>query len=202
MAEEKLNRRSYTSPLRRQQQENTRYRIMEALAAIIKEGRILSFSVKDVADRAGVSYGSVYRYFPTRESLLESLYELAAEVAGPGIFFMSLSLNQIPALAGKTVATFEENATVLQAFTMALAASNIQPQSRHRRDEEYKKMVAESAPRLEPEVVGQVAAIISHLHSSLTWAVLRQRFGLSAEATADALTWALRALVQDVTRNK
>lgn len=202
MAEGKSNRRSYTSPLRHHQQEITRDRIIEAVAAIIGEGRILSFSVKDVADRAGVSYGSVYRHFPTRESLLEALYESAAEIMGQDLSFTSLSLDEIPAVAGKTIATFEKNATILKAFTMALAANNIQPQSRRQRDQMYQQMVAENAPHLSPEVARQVAAIICHLYSSLTWATLKQRFGLSAEATAEALTWALQTLIRDLTRHK
>jgi len=202
MANEKSNRHSYASTLRRRQQENTRNRIMEAVAAVISEGRILSFSMKDVADRAGVSYGSVYRHFPTREVLLEGLYETAAEIVGQGISLTSLSLDEISAVARKTVATFEENATIVQAFTMALAAGNIQPRSRRQRDQKYQQMVVESAPHLAPEVARQAAAIICHLHSSLTWATLRQRFGLSAEATADALTWVLQALVRDLMRRR
>ena len=202
MSEEKSIRRSYNSPLRRQQLENTRECIVGAVAAIISEGRILNFSVNDVAERAGISYGSVYRHFPTRESLLEALYESVAKIPGQSISLTSLSLDDIPAVAGKTVAVFEENSTILQAFTMALAASNVQPASRRQRDQEFQQMVEESAPHLDPEVIRQVAAIICHLHSSLTWATLRQRFELSAEATADALTWALHTLIRDLTRNK
>lgn len=97
---------------------------------------------------------------------------------------------------------FEEHAVKLQAFTAALAAGNIQPQSRGQRDRKYRQMVEESALHLAPEAARQAAAIICHLHSSLTWATLRQRFGLSAEATAGALTWALQALVRDLTRHK
>lgn len=202
MAEEKSNRRPYTSALRRHQQEITRGRILEAVAAIIGEGRIFSFSVQDVADRAGVSYASVYRHFPTRESLLEACYEVGAKIIGQNISFTSLSLDEIPAVAAKAAAMFEENAAFIEAFTMALAAGNIQPESRRQRDHVFQKMVTESAPHLEPEVARQVAAIICHLHSSLTWVTLRQRFGLNAEATADALTWALQTLVRDVTKHK
>ncbi|KKM10332.1 TetR family transcriptional regulator [Clostridiales bacterium PH28_bin88] len=202
MAEEKSNRRTYSSPLRSHQQGITRDRILEAVAAIISEGRILEFTVKEVADRAGVSYGSVYRHFPTRESLLEALYEAAAEIMDQRSPFKPLSLDEIPAMARKTVAIIEEKATILQAFTMALAASNIQPQSRRQRDEVVQQLIAKSAPHLDPETARQAAAIISHLHSSLTWATLKQRFGLTAEETANAITWALQTLIRDLTPHK
>lgn len=202
MAEEKSNRRPYTSTMRRRQQEITRGRILEAVAAIIAEGRIFGFTMQDVADRAGVSYASVYHHFPTRESLLEACYEVGAKIVGQSISFTSLSLDEIPAVAAKAAAMFEENAAIVEAFTMALAAGNIQPESRRQRDQVLQKMVTESAPHLEPEVARQVTAIIGHLHSSLTWVTLRQRFGLDAEETAAALTWALRTLIRDVTRHK
>ncbi len=198
MVEGNSNSRSYTSSLRRHQKEITRERILEAVAAIISEGRILDFNVKEVADRAGVSYASVYRHFPTRESLLEALYETAAEIVRQDSSFTSLSLDEIPVAARKMLAKFEEKATILQAFTMALAVNNVQPQSRRERDQKYQQMVAESAPHLAPEVARQFAAIICHLYSSLTWVTLKQRFGLSAEATADAITWALQSLIRDL----
>ncbi len=202
MVQERSNRRSYTSPLRRHQKKITRDRILEAAAAIISEGRILDFTVKEVADRAGVSYGSVYRHFPTRESLLEALYEAASQIMAQSSPFTANSLDEIPAMVRKTVAMFEGEANIVQAFTMALAANNIQPQNRRQRDQMVQQLVAETAPHLAPEVARQVAAIICHLHSSLTWATLKQRFGLSAEATADALTWALQTLIRDLKRHK
>jgi hypothetical protein len=59
-------------------------------------------------------------------------------------------------------------------------------------------MVAQNNPHLDPETISQAAAIICHLYSSLTWATLRQRFGLSAEASAAAVTWALQTLTRDL----
>lgn len=195
-------KRTYDSPLRHQQKEVTRNQILKAVAELINEGRILTFSIKDVSDRAAVSYGTVYRHFPTRESLLEALYESAARITGQDISLKSLSIDELPDVARKTVDTFEKNATILQAFTLALAAINIQPPSRRERDQKYVEMVRERASFLTPEAAREVAAIISHLHSSLTWAALKQRFDLSAEATADALAWALKALIQDLVRQQ
>jgi AcrR family transcriptional regulator len=194
----KPSRRSYNSTLRRQHQAATRKRIVEAVAAIVAEGRLLSFSVQDVADRAGVSYPSVYRHFPTRESLLEALYEAGAAIIGPSLSFASLSPDEISSAVARMMTTFEQDPTLLQAATTALAANNIQPPSRRERDRKYLQMVAQNNPHLDPETISQAAAIICHLYSSLTWATLRQRFGLTAEASADAVTWALQTLTRDL----
>lgn len=202
MSEEKSNRRSYKSPLRSDQKGNTRDRILDTVAEIISEGRILEFSVKDVATRAGISYGTVYRHFPTRESLLEALYEAAAEVMAQSAPFTPQSLDDIPVLAVKTLEMFEQRANLVQAFTTALLVNNVKPKSRYQRDQIMREMVIESAPSLSSRSVNEFTAIISHLYSSLTWTTLRQRYGLNSEETAEALHWALQTLIQNLTRHE
>lgn len=199
MSEGKSSRRSYTSQLRSYQKENTRERILDTVAEIISEGRILDFSVKDVAVRAGISYGTVYRHFPTRESFLEALYEVATEIMAQSSAFAPQSLDEIPTMAEKTVGIFEERATLVQAFTIALLTNNVQPKSRHQRDKKIQEMVRESTPHMSSRDARQVAAIISHLYSSLSWVTLKQRHGLDSEETVEALNWALQTLIKDIT---
>ncbi|MDR3542829.1 MAG: TetR/AcrR family transcriptional regulator [Desulfosporosinus sp.] len=202
MSEVKSNRRSYTSPLRCNQKENTRDRILDTVAKMISEGRILDFSVKDVAVRTGISYGTVYRHFPTRESFLEALYEEASKIMAQSAPFNPQSLDDIPIMLGKTVEKFEERATLVQAFSIALLVNNVKPKSRHQRDQDIQELVMKSNPRLSSGAAGQAAAIISHLCSSLTWATLKQRYGLNSIDTAEAMNWALETLIQDLTRHE
>jgi|GEM_PF-1254561 Transcriptional regulator len=192
------SKRHYQSPLRNQQRELTRNQIMNALVEIINEGRILTFSVKEVADRAGVSYGTVYQHFPTRESLLEALYEYAARSVGQDLTLKSLNIEQLPEVTKRTAEVFEEHSSILQAFTTALAMQNIQPQHRRERDQKYMELIIERIPDIPADVAKQRAAILSHLHSSLTWITLRQRFKLNANQTVNALEWALQALIENI----
>lgn len=194
--------RSYTSPLRNQQKETTRDHILITVAKIISEGHILDFSVKEVADRAGVSYGSVYRHFPTRESLLEGLYQLTSEYVAEKAPFLPQSLDEIPIMAKKTFEVFEERKDIVQAFTIALAANNVQPQIRNERDQKIQQMIMESNPQLTPEATKEVAAVICHLMSSLTWVTLKQRFGLTSQEAAEAMSWSIEALIQALTNGK
>lgn len=202
MTERKANRRSYTSPLRHNQKEDTRDRILQAVSEIISEGRILSFSIKEVADRAGVSYGSVYRHFPTRESLLEALYEKASEIMDSSSDQALNSLDEIPEMARKAAGIFAEHGKIVHAFTIALLANNIQPHGRKERDQNIEQMVLANKPELRPEAAREISAIISHLYSSLTWTTLKDRFGLTSEETADALNWALQTLIHNIAGEK
>ncbi|MBE0428685.1 MAG: TetR/AcrR family transcriptional regulator [Thermoleophilia bacterium] len=189
--------REYTSLLREKQQELTRGRIIEAVADLVRNGQIHSFTIEEVARRAGVSYGSVYRHFPTRERLLEELYEWFERF--PGAPVLPDSLDALPAwVEEKLVAYFESSADIAQAAAITMLALGLTPRSQCLRDEKVMKLIAEAAPDLGPEQVRERAAMLRYLASSLAWATLRQRFGLESGEISSALRWALEALVRDL----
>jgi AcrR family transcriptional regulator len=47
--------------------------ILTAAEAVIDEGGLAGFTTQRVVDRAGVSVGSLYQYFPSKESILAEL---------------------------------------------------------------------------------------------------------------------------------
>lgn len=60
------------SDLRAEQRAGTRRRIVEAVTALVAEEHPAAISVPAVARRAGVAVATVYRYFPTKEVLLDA----------------------------------------------------------------------------------------------------------------------------------
>jgi AcrR family transcriptional regulator len=58
---------------------STRERILEAAARCLRRVGLERLSVEEVARHAGVSRGSVYRYFPERTELTNAVLERAAE---------------------------------------------------------------------------------------------------------------------------
>src|SRR5262249_690326 len=65
-----MGERAYSSELREEQARNTRSRILDAVIAALARQEDLSVSV--LAEAAGVSVPTVYRYFPTREALMDA----------------------------------------------------------------------------------------------------------------------------------
>src|SRR5438105_15681806 len=65
--------RRYQTRRREQQAAATRERIIDALAELAVEGRLLDVPIRDVADRAGVPEPTVYRHFSSRDGLFEAL---------------------------------------------------------------------------------------------------------------------------------
>lgn len=71
---------AYEAHGRRRQKERTRQALVDAARALVAEGR--TPGVDDVAERAGVSRTTAYRYFPTRHLLLTAAHP---EVATPSL---------------------------------------------------------------------------------------------------------------------
>lgn len=150
MSSEKPGRQPYSSPPRSRQQEATRRLILEAVAGLVMEGRIHTFSVQDVADRAGISYASVYRHFPTREALLEAVYEWSSEAARSQMPPFPRTLDEIPTWVESLIPVFEQHAAVGQAMMVIMSALNIRPASQQQRDRAIEDLVAEGVPHLSP----------------------------------------------------
>src|SRR5438105_965705 len=58
--------------VRDEQKEATRARIIRAVSDLVATDHPAAISVPAVAERAGVGIATVYRYFPTKEALLDA----------------------------------------------------------------------------------------------------------------------------------
>ena len=81
-------------------------RLLDATAATIAERGLVDATTNHIAERAGVSIGSLYQYFPDKESLVEALLErMAAEVSqrfrrrAEAVDFSQLELRDVARLA-------------------------------------------------------------------------------------------------------
>ncbi len=60
---------------RQEQKQQTRQRLIEAAFTRLAEDGLTAARTADIADTAGVSHGSVFAHFPSRETLLEAVLE-------------------------------------------------------------------------------------------------------------------------------
>ena len=83
-AENKQERRDYSSPLRADQANRTRVRILEAFAEQLVDVGAKDVSVERVARAADVSMRTVYHHFATREALFDAVknYQRSLKAVG------------------------------------------------------------------------------------------------------------------------
>jgi AcrR family transcriptional regulator len=74
-----MTRKPYRLGRRGEAAEETRRRIVEACFAVHVEQGIAATSMKDIAERADVSIGTVYHHFPTYDDMVMSCGQFAVE---------------------------------------------------------------------------------------------------------------------------
>lgn len=173
----------------------TRDRIVRAVADLVAEAHPAAVSVPAVAKQAGVGVATVYRYFPTKEALLDA----SAMVLGDDSKLTSL--DAMPT-------SFEEVTSVLPEQFAAIArhlgiarnqlASPLGRQLRQVRWEAKQVAVAKAldGSGIDPtSPAGQrFAAVADVLTSSTAVLELHDKAGIPIDVAADHVLWALSVL--------
>lgn len=186
---------SEPSSLREQHKRATRERIVLAVAELVANAHPASISVPAVAARAGVGVATVYRYFPTKEALLDA----SAMVLGSDSKITSL--DQMPT-------SFAEASSILPTQFAAIArqlpmarnqlASPLGRQLRKVRWE-AKRVAMTSALEgsgIDPASLPgrRLAAVADVLTSSTAVLELHDKAGIPIDQAAAHVLWALGVL--------
>lgn len=193
-------RQKYSSSLRERQKAFTHDLVMRSMAELVAQGKILTFTVQDVADRAGVSYAAVYRHFPTRQALLEELDEWVEQAMRPNAPPHPATIDDLPQWVAGVCRLLEEHASLVQARSMASIVLGLQFRGSARRDRIVEKLVRDALPNLSEEDRRCAFAVIRFVASSKAWVAMRQQFGLDNEQAARAIAWGARTLIEDAKR--
>lgn len=184
-----------TEPVRAGHKRVTRDRIVRAVADLVAECHPAAISVPAVAAKAGVGVATVYRYFPTKEALLD------ASMLVMGSDASITSLDELPtsfdALAQTLPGSFADVAAHLPLARNQLAS----PLGRdlRRRRWEVKKVVLDAALAdggIDPTSSAgrRLAAITDALTSSTAVVELHDKQGLPIDEAAAYVLWALAVL--------
>jgi len=191
--------RTYSSPLRAELQEQVRQRIVEKIFEVLADPATPEMSAAEVARRAEVSTRTVYRYFPTKEALLDAANEAmrrqlghrslplgAEDIAGNiGELFAGLAKNRELVLAmrsNKVASEVRARRKVVQRNAIAAAVA---PKTKHVEDEGYARAVA---------------ALFNCLGSSEVWIEMTETWGVTTEQATKATQWAVATLLERLER--
>lgn len=180
-------------PLRQRQAQQVRVALLEAAISKLEGSVGGEVSMAEVAEAAGVSLRTLYRYFPDRTSLLNAagdhLYRslgVPFEIPGP------------EAIA----ASFREAARRLGTrprLTRALVRSESGKLSRSAlRRQRLDAICAALKPltdTLDPCTAQRAAAVIAHLCSAASWVGIADECGISDADAQETVCWAIDALV-------
>ncbi|RVT93581.1 TetR/AcrR family transcriptional regulator [Sphingomonas crocodyli] len=171
-----------------------RQRIVEALLSLLHDGEDINHD--RVAERAGVGRRTVYRYFPDREALMQSVWTGVTSLAGPDVTFPTTEADLLATMPGiyEGFDKIADYATLIRSTPQGRA---VRLSQRERRVESYTAAAADAVAELPPEDQRLATAILQVLHTT-PWLEMRDHWGLSGTQTAEACGWAMRVLLQDL----
>jgi AcrR family transcriptional regulator len=193
--------RPYDSPLRAEQMEQTRLRILEATTEVLADPASDEVTIPLVAKRAQVSLRTVYRHFATREALFDAWAEWVDERLQIHLHSYPESAEELPAFAGELYRSYDESASLVRAMLVSRAGRAVRERTRYRRQRVFNRAMRELTAGLEPKERARVLAVVYLLVSAPAWQAMREQSGLDGVEAGKAAAWALRVLTDELRRN-
>ena len=191
--------RSYESPLRAEQRERTRARILEAAVELLADKALEELKIPVVARKAGVSVRTVYVHFPTKDALVEAISELLDERLG-AITFPERA-DDVPAFAAGLFGGFDRDEQLFTAAARTKPGREVSGRRRGKRIKELERALAQDLADLEPLARRQALAAIYSMHGVATWRAMKDYFGLTGAQAGEASAWAIGAMLRELRRS-
>jgi len=186
-------KRAYSSALRARQAADTRDLIIAAVGEQLAAGGIDDLSVERVAARAGVSPRTVYRHFPTREALLDSVgawvVTRSRELPDP------LRAEELPEAIVASFESFDRHETMMRGFLATTGGRELRAHMRRKRLQRIDGALDVALAGADPERARLAKAVIGHLCSAATWQALKDEAGLTGAEAGQAVAHTIEALL-------
>ena len=176
--------------------EATRQAILAAGSDLLLERRD-GFTVQDVADRAGLTHRTVYRYFPTRHELLAATARSVAFVAGDTFQNISTVDEWLDALEPHFARIEADLVLVQRLFAAVLSSEDLREDDTTRqRDAHRWEVFRTEFPHLAEREARRAFVTLRHLTSSTSYLLYRRRFELPPVEAAETIHSAAVQIVE------
>jgi AcrR family transcriptional regulator len=182
--------------LREQHAVATRERILGAVADLLECGDAEGMTVPAVAETSGVSLRTIYRYYPTREELLEA----AGRWIGDELLKHPYprDLDEVAELYQAGARDFDERPGLVRALAFSQLGRHVRGYRRRERLEAIGRSLRSELPELSERELQRAQAVLAYLHNMLAYTTLREENGLSGDEIGEAIGWAIRTLIADL----
>ncbi len=192
-----MTSRKYTSTLRKQQTETTRRRILDAVVEVLAEG-VDTLSIPAVADRAGVSIGTVYRHFGDKAGLLKALIPHAGKQSGIEVEAPIGTLEEVDDVVRKVFHHFENANDLMRAAFASQIGRDVRLQEMPERLRTMTATFRNIAPDASEDQLDHLAKLALILMASDVYLQWKDRLGLGPEEAADEVMWTIRTVIQSI----
>lgn len=181
------------SQLRTEHRAVTRQKIVGAVVDLVADGSMSGLSVPLVSRKSGVSVATIYRYFPTKDHLLDAAAEEPTRRAA--LSLPSAAVSDGPAYLRQLWADLATNLPLLRRQVASEAGEEMR-QRRYAASKAWHTAAAEAAGINVGTAKGERLVRLSLLlTSSLALLDLHDRQGRTPDEAVDDVTWAVDALI-------
>ena len=179
--------------LRRRQADLATAAILDTLRHHLEQGDADEVSMETLAEEAGVSRRTLYRYFPSRTHLLEAastwirdeVLQLPIEIGDQGI----------AASFRAAAARLDEHPRLARALLRTGTGRAVRAGYRTQRVEAIRRALRREVPGLSRRDLDRAAAVLGYLCSSNAWITIQEESSLDASAAQAAVVWAIETLL-------
>jgi AcrR family transcriptional regulator len=186
----------YNSPLRQNQMQRTRSQILDGLLKAMTHGGLAQLSIPAVAREAGVSVPTVYRYFRTKQELIDALSgHLLQKVNVPRDARAPQSPQELEEMAKKLFEMYEGLDEVTRAAITSGASFELRKDILAARLAMIEQALSPVASQFdEPDRI-HLRNMITILCSTAMARNFSDYLGLTGTDAAETVAWTIRTLV-------
>jgi AcrR family transcriptional regulator len=182
--------------LREQHAIATQERILGAVAHLLERGAAEELTIPAVAEASGVSLRTIYRYYPTREQLLEA----AGRWIGDELLKHPYprDLDEVADLYREGARDFDARPGLVRALAFSQLGQRVRGYRRRERLEAIDRTLRSELTGLSEPELRRAQAVLAYLHNMLAYTTLREESGLTGDEIGEAISWAIRTLIADL----
>ena len=193
--------RPYHSPLREAQAGQTRDHIVETMVRQLAETGGDDFSIRKLADAAGVSERTVYRYFPDRDALLDAVNGHFSDVMSTGRREQELvDLDELARFVPEVFRDFDEHAAATKASILINPDPARLLPTQQRRTELIIDVCRRSFPDLSDADQRRLGQLVRTITSTFNWLRIREEFGMTGDDSGELIGWVVQCVTDEIRR--
>ena len=185
--------------LREEHKAATRRRILRAVTDLLAEHHPAALSIPAVAARSGVSIPTIYRYFPTKEALLDAAAMFGLEARGLGI---AVDLGDIDRWVAETWGELRKNWPRVKVQHLSALGQELRRRRGEQRAIEIRRSLCDHGIDPDSEAGRRLEALVGLVMSSSAYLQLHETQGVPPDQAIAYASWAISALLAATTREE
>ncbi len=199
------SKRSRSSPpsIREIQKTQIREAILRALGEKLAQGGLHQIAVADIAKKVGISARTIYRYYPSKDALIEALYKWSVDqITGDMKNERSINIENFLNRRQELFDHFDRHPNLVKAQLLSRVGREIRAIGSKKVQKSLDSAIAEFSVDMQPDEIKKVKAALYLLFSGEAWQHYRDVWGLNGKEAGEASRWVANLIVAELKRSR